>query len=127
MATAKNDCLLYVIDEIMINGVLENTEQGSIELINPSGWENEAVASSTGDHGTKRKRVPTSIKFKRMTDGSYKPDQYTSLDSVQVSFRDTKTGRRGRVDKATYGKHGNLGNGDSPEIELIFNNAIQWL
>ena len=122
-----NDCLIYQIDSILINGVEENVEQDSAVITNPTGWENELVPAAIGEHGVKRKRVASTVKYKLITSGDYSAEKYTNLDRVEITFRDSLGNRRGRISKATCLKHGELGKGDLPEIEWGCSSKIQWL
>ena len=122
-----NDCLQLEIDEVYINGILENIEEGSASIENASGWENEGVASASGDHGTRRKRVVPVLKYKRLTDASFNPTAYGSLDLAEIAVRDKRTQRRGRISRATFGSYGELGGKDNPEIKWILNSPVQWL
>ena len=123
----QNDCLVMQIDDIKIDGVLINIEQDSAYITNPTGWENEMVAAAQGEHGVKRKRVASTLKFKPMTDGNYAVDDYSSLKNREISFRDSITGKRGRVSKTTMLKHGDLGKSEMPEVEYGLSSKIQWL
>lgn len=124
----SNDCLVFKIDQIMINGVAESIDDGSAVITNPTGWENEMVPAALGDHGVKRKRVASTIKYKRQLTGEdVNMKQYESLEKVEVTFRDVEKNRRGRVSNATMLKHGEIGNGDSPEVEIGLSSKIQWL
>jgi hypothetical protein len=122
-----NDCLTYQIDEVMIDGVMENIEQGSATITNPTGWENEMVTAAKGNHGVKRKRVAPTIKYKVIGDKNHTTKRYETLDTKQITFRDSMGNRRGRVSLATCIKHGEMGNGDSPEVEWGLSSPIQWL
>ena len=123
----QNDCLVMQIDDIKIDGVLINIEQDSAYITNPTGWENEMVAAAQGEHGVKRNRVASTLKFKPMTDGNYAVDDYSSLKNREISFRDSITGKRGRVSKTTMLKHGDLGKSEMPEVEYGLSSKIQWL
>lgn len=122
-----NSCAILQIDQVMRNGVLEPIEQDSAFITNPTGWENEGVASGTGSHGVKRKRVVPMLTYKRMTTAGYNPDDYASLDECEITVRDSISGKRARISKATVAGHGELGKSDSPEIKYLLTSQIQWL
>lgn len=123
-----NPCLTYQIDDIKINGVMINIEEGSGVLTDPTGWKNEMVNAALGNHGVKRKRVAPTLKFKEIPNGDdYDVKKHSALDAVEISFRDTKKNKRGRVSLATFLEHGEIGSGDSPEVTYGVISDVQWL
>ena len=121
-----NECANSRYDKITVDGVPESLEEGSVSIVNPTGWEVEGVPATDGTSGSKYKRVTAGLKYKPMTNGQYSPQKYEPGSVHQLSFYDTLRDKRGRVSKATVAKHGELGS-DNPEVEWIFNTPIQWL
>ncbi|AXF86398.1 hypothetical protein DTO96_102152 [Ephemeroptericola cinctiostellae] len=122
-----NQCKQLNINDIKIDGVMIAIDDGSATIEDYQGRENEAVPSASGDHSFKSKRVTPKLKFKRQTSGVYDPSQNTDNENHEISFRDSDTGRRGRVTRAVVGTGGTIGNGDSAEETWLLLSKIQWL
>ena len=124
MATA--DSLLFHIDTIVVDGKPVAFEDGSGMLSGVARYENTVVPSASGDDFASRKRVPTILKFKLQFSNSIDPVLLASNSGVQITGRDTQSGRRALLNKCMFGSLGDVGAG-SVDLTYLVLAPIQWL
>lgn len=117
---------LLHIDVITVAGVAIPFEDGSGMLSGAAGFQNTAVASASGDHFVKRAKVVPTFKANIQFGPTVKPQDYSGMDNVQISARDTQSGRRVMMPKCSFGEMGDIGGGTVP-ITFIVLSPPQWL
>jgi hypothetical protein len=124
MSAADN--MLFHIDQIVADGKPIAFEDGSGMLSGAARFENEVVASASGDDFNKRKRVPTFFKCKIQFGPAVNPEDYTKMLGIKLTARDAQSGRRAMMPNCSFGQLGDLGGGS---VDVTFNvlAAIQWL
>ncbi len=120
------DNMLFRVDAVLVDGKPLAIEDGTGMLSGAARFENEVVTSGTGDDFQKRKRVPTLFKCKIQFGPSVNPADYAGMNGVQVTARDTQSGRRAVMHKCSFGQIGEIGGGS---VDITFNvlSPIQWL
>ena len=120
------DNMLYHVDAVLVDGKPLAIEDGTGMISGAARFENEVVASGTGDDFQKRKRVPTIFKCKIQFGPTVNPTDYAGMNGVQVTARDTQSGRRALMPKCSFGQIGEIGGGS---VDITFNvlSPIQWL
>ena len=120
------DNMLLHIDVLMVDGKPVAIEDGTGSLEGAAGFENEIVPSGTGDDFSKRKRVPRTLAAKIQFGPSVSPGDYKNMNGVQITARDSQSGRRVLLNKCSFGKMGPIGAGS---VDITFNvlSEPQWL
>ena len=120
------DNMLFHVDAVIIDGKPLAIEDGTGMLSGSARFENEVVPSGTGDDFQKRKRVPTLFKCKIQFGPSVNPTDYAGMNGVQVTARDTQSGRRALMTKCSFGQIGEIGGGS---VDITFNvlSPVQWI
>lgn len=120
------DNILFHIDQIMVDGIPIAFEDGSGTLSGAARFENEVVASASGDDFSKRKRVPTLFKCKIQFGPAVNPADFARQQGIQISARDGQSGRRAFMPNCSFGQMGEIGGGS---VDVTFNvlKEIQWL
>lgn len=120
------DNMLFRVDAVIIDGKPLAIEDGTGMLGGAARFENEVVPSGTGDDFQKRKRVPTTFKCKIQFGPTVNPADYAGMNGVQVTARDTQSGRRALMPKCSFGQIGEIGGGS---VDITFNvlSPIQWI
>ena len=120
------DNMLYHVDAVLVDGKPLAIEDGTGMISGAARFENEVVASGTGDDFQKRKRVPTTFKCKIQFGPTVNPTDYAGMNGVQVTARDTQSGRRAYMSKCSFAQIGEIGGGS---VDITFNvlAPIQWL
>lgn len=118
--------MLFRVDAVIIDGKPLAIEDGTGMLGGAARFENEVVPSGTGDDFQKRKRVPTTFKCKIQFGPTVNPADYAGMNGVQVTARDTQSGRRALMPKCSFGQIGEIGGGS---VDITFNvlSPIQWI
>ncbi len=120
------DNMLFHIDAVIAEGKSLAVEDGTGMISGAARFENEVVPSGTGDDFQKRKRVPTIFKCKIQFGPGVNPADYAGMNGVQITARDTQSGRRALMPKCSFGQIGEIGGGS---VDITFNvlSPIQWL
>lgn len=118
--------LLFQIDQIVVDGQALAFESGTGELINAAGFENEGVASATGDDFVKRKRVVRELKLKLQFANTTDPQRMAAQSNVQIAARDTQGGRKALLNRCAFKSMGSIGGG-SVELSYLVLTPIQWM
>ena len=120
------DNMLFHVDAVIIDGKPLAFEDGTGMLSGAARFQNEVVTSATGDDFNKRKRVPTYFKCKLQFGPTINPADFKALNGVQISARDTQSGRRVLMPKCSFGEIGEIGGGS---VDITFNvlAELQWL
>ena len=123
---AGTDSVLYRIDQITADGKPLAIEDGSGTLSGAARFENEVVPSASGDDFEKHKRVPTLFKCKIQFGPTANPADYAKMKGIQISARDSQSGRRALMPNCSFGQMGEIGGG---AVDVTFNvlSEIQWL
>lgn len=123
---AAADSLLFHIDTIIIDGRPIAFEDGSGMLSGAARFENEVVPSASGNDFAKRKRVPTTLKLKMQFTNAVDPAMLAATGGVQISGRDSQSGRRALMNNCIFGALGDLGAG-SVDVSFFVLSPIEWL
>lgn len=117
---------LFVIDSITVDGAAIAIEESSATVDGLLGFENEAVASASGEHGQMRKRVVPVVKAKLMFFSGMTTEEMQGWTNVQLVLRQTTVNKRVRLSKASISKLGEVGNGNV-DVEFNVLGRVQWL
>lgn len=120
------DLLLFHIDTIVADGTPLAFEDGSGTLTGAARFENETVLSASGDDYSRRKRVPTLFKARLQFGASLDPESLTKQSEIQITARDTQSGRRALMPKCSFASMGDLGGG-AVDVTWAVLAPIQWL
>jgi len=120
------DNLLFHIDQIVVDGNPVAFEDGTGTLSGAARFENDVVTSASGDDFNKRKRVPTLFKCKIQFGPAVNPADFARQQGIQITARDSQSGRRALMPNCSFGQMGEIGGGS---VDVTFNvlAAIQWL
>lgn len=118
--------ILFRIEQVVVDGQALAIEDGSGELTGAAGFENEGVASASGDHYVRRKRVVPQFKVKLQFGKTVNPDQFSKQTNVQISAKDLASGRRAVMNRCAFGSLGTVGGG-SVELTYLVLSPVQWL
>lgn len=118
---------LLKFDTIVADGVALPFEDGSGTLSGAAGWENTVVPSASGDDFTSRKRVARMLKAKIQFGSTVDPAALAAMKDIQITARDTQSGRRCLLARCTFGSLGDVGGGGSVDITFGVLAAPQWL
>ena len=123
---AASDNMLFHIDQIVVDGKPIAFEDGTGMLSGAARYENEVVASASGDDFNKRKRVPTLFKCKIQFGPAVNPADYAKNTGVQITARDGQSGRKVILGNCSFGEMGEIGGGS---VDVTFNvlAAPQWV
>lgn len=116
---------LFHIDTIIVDGKPIAFEDSTGTLSGAAGFENETKVSASGDDFASRRRVPRYLNAKLQWSSAHDPKSFSGLSGVQISMRDSFTGRKCLAPKATFGKLGDIGGGT---VDVTFNllSELQW-
>ena len=117
---------LFHIDVIIVDGQAIAFEDSSASLSGAAGFKNDPKVSASGDDFVYRSRVPRILKAKLQWSSTLDPKTYSGMSNVQISMRDSFTGRKCLAPKATFGELGDIGAG-TVDIQFILNADLQWL
>lgn len=118
---------LLKFDVIMADGTAVPFEDGSATLEGAAGWENTIVPSGSGDDFTSRKRVPRRLIAKIQFGNTQDPKRWAAMKEIQITARDTQSGRRCLMTKCSFGSMGAVGAGGSVDITFGVLSEPQWL
>lgn len=123
---AAADSLLFHIDTIVVDGKPIAFEDGTGMLSGAARYENTVVPSASGADYASRKRVPTLFKMKIQFSNTVDVPQLAGTSGVQITGRDSQSGRRALMPNCIFGTMGDLGGGS---VDVTFNvlSPIQWL
>lgn len=118
---------LLKFDTIVADGVAIAFEDGSGSLEGAARWENNVVPSASGDDFTSRKRVPTMLRAKIQFGNTQDPAAWAAMQDIQITARDTLSGRRCLLTRCTFGSMGAVGGGGSVDMMFGVLSTPQWL
>jgi hypothetical protein len=118
--------MLLHIDVIVVDGRPLKIEDGTGMLSGSARWKNDPVLSGSGDDHTKRGRVPTLLKMKLQFGQADVPNNFAQMRGVQITARDSQSGRRVLMPNCTFAELGEIGGGS---VDVSFNvlAECQWL
>lgn len=118
--------MLFHVDVIVADGKPLAFEDGTGMLAGAARFTNEVVPSASGDDFEKRKRVPTTFKCKLQFGSNMVPNDFNKMHGVQITARDSQTGRRALMPKCSFAELGEIGGGS---VEITWNVLAepQWL
>ncbi|MFI5448082.1 hypothetical protein [Polaromonas sp. UC242_47] len=118
--------MLLHIDQITVDGKPLPFEDGSGIASGFASFTNTVVPSASGDDFEKRARAPRIFKAKIQFGSNQQPGDYNKLRGIQITARDSQTGRRCLMTKCSFGEMGDLGGGS---VDITFNvlSEPQWL
>jgi hypothetical protein len=118
---------LFQIDTLVIDGAPVAFESGSGVISGVARFETKVVPSASGDDYQSRARVPTLLKAKIQFGPAVNPANYTKMAEVQITGRDSQSGKRALMPKCSFGSMGDVGGGGA--VDVVFNvlAPIQWL
>jgi hypothetical protein len=120
------ETLLFKIDAIVAGGVAVPIEDGSGSIVGAAGFENEIVPSASGDDYSRRKRIPRQLRTRIQFGPTANPDAFAEMVDIQITARDTSSGRRALMTRCTFASMGEIGGGP---VDVVWNvlSPIQWL
>lgn len=121
-----SDSLLFHVDAVVADGKPVAFEDGSATLSGAHRFENEVVTSAQGQDYARRRRVPTSIRLRMQFNNTVDPDALSKVKDIQITLRDTQSGRRALAQKCVFGSLGEIGGG-AVDITYLVLTPIQWL
>lgn len=118
--------MLFHVDVIVVDGAPLAFEDGTGMLSGAARFTNQPVLSASGDDFEKRARVATLFKCKLQFGSKEQPTDYKKLRGVQITARDSQTGRRVLMNKCSFAELGEIGGGS---VDITFNvlSEPQWL
>ena len=122
-----NDNLLFKIDALVVDGTPVPIEEGGCTISGAARFEADVVPSASGDDFERRKRVPTTLDAKIQFGPAFDVASFTALSQIQITARDTQSGRRALMPKCSFAKLGSLGGGGSVDISFNVLAPIQWI
>jgi uncharacterized protein YfiM (DUF2279 family) len=124
MADTNN--LIFKIDVIMADGVALAFEDGSATVTGAAGFENEAKLSASGPDFSLRKRVARTMKARIQFDATVNPVDFAKMNGVQITMRDSFTGRKVIANGCAFKSMGDIGTGP---VDFEFNllRELQWM
>lgn len=117
---------LFHVDVIIVDGTPIAFEDSSASISGAAGFTNSPKLSASGDDFVLRARVARLLKAKLQWASTSDPKTYANMSNVQISMRDSFTGRKVMAPKATFGDIGDIGGG-TVDITFILNSELQWL
>lgn len=117
----------FKIDTIIVDGVSYAIEDGTATLSGSAGFEQSAILSGTGPDFVSRKRVPRMVKCKLQFGMDVTPPQLENMQGVQISARDTLTGRRALLNDCVFSSMGDVGAGQAVDVTFVVLQPVQWL
>lgn len=118
--------LLFHVDTIVVDGKPIAFEDGSAMLTGAARFENEMVPSASGNDFARRRRVPTTLRIRLQFNNVVDPAALASTSGVQITARDSKSGRRAMLPNCMFGSLGDLGGG-AVDVTYLVLSPIQWL
>ena len=118
---------LFKIDTIVADGVALAFEDGSASLEGAVGWEATAVLAGSGDDAVSRKRVPRMLKAKLLFKEAVDPAAFGQQKDIQISMRDSQSGRRAVAPHCAFASLGAVGAGSSVDVSYVLLSPLQWL
>lgn len=117
---------LFHIDTIILDGQSISFEDSTGVLSGAAGFEQQTKVSASGDDFATRARVPRYLNAKLQWSATSDPKVFAKMRNVQISMRDSFSGRKCLAPKATFGKLGDIGGGT---VDITFNllSELQWL
>jgi len=117
---------LFHIDTLIVDGAPIAFEDGSGTLRGAAGFENDVVPSASGDDFQRRKRIARTFQASIQFHAGVDPDLFSALSEIQITARDSQSGRRALMPKCSFGSMGEIGKGP---VDITFNvlAAVQWL
>ncbi|OYZ76091.1 MULTISPECIES: hypothetical protein [unclassified Polaromonas] len=118
--------MLLHVDVIVADGKPLAFEDGTGILSGAARVKNETVLSASGDDFTKRGRVATMFKMKLQFGQNDVPTNFSKMQGVQITARDSQSGKRVLMPKCTFAELGDIGGGS---VDVSFNVLAepQWL
>ena len=123
---AAADSLLFHMDTLVVGGKPVAFVDGSGTISGAARFENDVVTSASGDDFSSRKRVSTLLKVKIQFSNDVDVAALAKTGGVQITGRDSQSGRRALMNNCNFGSLGEVGAGP---VDITFNvlSPIQWL
>lgn len=120
------DQLLFHVDAIVVDGKPIAFEDGSAMLTGAARFENDMVPSASGNDFAKRRRVPTTLRIRLQFNNAVDPAALAATSGVQITARDSQSGRRAMLPNCMFGSLGDLGGG-AVDVTYLVLSPIEWL
>lgn len=120
------DQLLFHVDAIVVDGKPIAFEDGSAMLTGAARFENEMVPSASGNDFARRRRVPTTLRVRLQFNNAVDPAALAATSGVQITARDSQSGRRAMLPNCMFGSLGDLGGG-AVDVTYLVLSPIEWL
>lgn len=120
------ETLLLNLDTLIVDGIAVPIEDSTGTIDGAARHENEVVLSASGDDYQKRKRVATVMNAKLQFGPSVDPMKFAKMTDVQITARDSKSGRRALMPRCSFASMGTIGSG-SVDVKWNVLAPIQWL
>jgi hypothetical protein len=120
------DVQIFKIDVLMADGVALAFEDGSATVTGATGYENESKLSASGPDFSLRKRVARVMKAKIQFIATTNPDDLAKKSDIQITMRDSFTGRKCIADSCVFKSMGEIGAGPV-DVEFNLLKPLKWL
>lgn len=117
---------LLHFDQLVVGGVALEVVDGTVRATGMAGFENSAVPSASGNDYSKRARVPRSLSMQVQFGADMSPDTLRSMRGVQITARDTQSGRRVLMNTCDFASMGEIGTGPV-DVSFLVLAEPQWL
>lgn len=121
------ETLLYKIDTLVADGIALEIEESSVSIEGPTRFENKVVLAANGADAQSRQRVPCMIKARILFKASTDPEQLAGMRDVQMTVRDTQSGKRALATNCSFASMGAVGAGGPVDITWNVLSPLQWL
>lgn len=117
---------LFHPDNVVADGKPVAFEDGSATLSGAAGFENEVVPSAQGPDFSRRRRVPRVLRLRLQFGNTVDPVALSKAKGVQITLRDSQSGRRVMCNNCEFASLGEIGGGT---VDLVYNvmEPPQWL
>jgi hypothetical protein len=118
--------MLFHADQVVVEGQNLAFEDGTAIATGFASFTNTVVPSASGDDFEKRARVARTFKLKMQYGPTESPTKFNKMRGVQITARDSQTGRRVLMPKCSFGEMGEIGAGS---VDITWNVLAepQWL
>jgi hypothetical protein len=117
---------LLHFDQVVVSGVALEVVDGSVSASGFAGFENSAVPSASGNDYSKRARIARSLRMQVQFGADMSPDTLRNMRGVQITARDTQSGRRVLMNNCEFASMGDVGTGPV-DVSFLVLAEPQWL
>lgn len=120
------DTMLFKIDTIVADGKTLAFEDSTGVLEGAAGFEGEVKVSASGPDYISRKRVARTLKANLQWSSTSNPRDFVGMKDIQITMRDSVSGRKVIADGASFVGLGQIGAG-AVEVTFGLLKELKWL